>query len=334
MEGVKPKPTGISESLDQRPVQVTKNVGTIHHNADVIPGVHRNGRLRNLRERGFGAAHHLFDAVQGIVPAADVPPRPIIVVEKIEHDEKTFIAADLARLQTDGVIRPIGVAICGITIGGDGGLLIQSIVRAPGAVKNAPAIRALAGKITLVKRHAVACHDDVGVLNGSIPRTDTHRTVQRRIGRIGRDDNGVGQNRVTAILTEQFLDVIRRRAKKSTRTVVINHVRQPLDAVHVCKQRRVRSHFDHIRISLHARHERRFAQRGREIAVGAITGRDGVFADKNLRAAAAVAVVFCRVGDERAGAGIIMFVPDFHRPARWNAAPIGRNQMDGRDSSI
>ena len=56
---------------------------------------------------GFVAADRLFDAVERIVPAADVPPCPVVVVEKIEQDQKTFIAADLAGLQADGVIRPI-----------------------------------------------------------------------------------------------------------------------------------------------------------------------------------------------------------------------------------
>ena len=103
-----------------------------------------------------------------------------VIVEHIEKDEKTFRAAGLARLQGDGVIRPVrgaAVDIGGKAIGDLCGLLIESVGGAPSTVEDVPTIRTFMAEIALIKRHAIAGHDDISVLHRRVPRADADRSM-------------------------------------------------------------------------------------------------------------------------------------------------------------
>ena len=67
---------------------------------------------------------------------------------------------------------------------------------------------------------------------------------------------------------------------------------------------------DDVGVAFHAGHEGRLVQRAGEAAKSAGAGSDGIFPDKNPRPAAAVTVIFGRVGNERGGTGVIVH-PEF-----------------------
>ena len=320
----------VGVGLHQGVVQIARHRGIGQRDPQVVPNVRGERGLGDLCERGFGTAGHLFDAILSVAPAADVPPRPVVVIQEIEQDQKAFRAAHLARLQADGVAGPVGIAGSRIAIGRERALLVGAVVGIPTARINSPAVRALIDEIALIQRYPVAGHHYICVLHGSVPRAEADAAVQAGVGRVGGKGHGGGEDGVAAILAEQFLNIVGGRAEETARAVIINHVRQPLDAVQIGKERRVGGHLHNIGIAFHAGHEGGFAQRGTEIAIGAVSRGYRVFANKDFGAGPAVTVIFGGIRNEGAGAGIIMFIRDLHRPAGGQAAPVGGNQMDRR----
>src|SRR5436190_19073672 len=96
--------------MDQLAVEVALDAPAIDHNPDVVPlpGLHRAGH-RHANDR-FGPVHTLFNPMLRVAPAADVPPRPVIIVRPVEQNQKAFTASILPRLERDGVVAPTGLS--------------------------------------------------------------------------------------------------------------------------------------------------------------------------------------------------------------------------------
>ena len=97
----------------------------------------------------------------------------------------------------------------------------------------------------------------------------------------------------------------------------------PALVIHVHKQRRVAGHRHDVRVPFHAGHERGLAHRPAQVAA-ASAGRDGIFADENLRTIPAVGIVAMGLADEEIGIVVIMLIHDVgHAVGRITAPDVG-----------
>src|SRR5436305_1420236 len=77
-------------------VQVAAEAGTLHLHAQVVPAARFAPAGNGFADERLVAASGLLDRVLAVVPAADVPPVPVLVVADVEEDQETLGAPGLA----------------------------------------------------------------------------------------------------------------------------------------------------------------------------------------------------------------------------------------------
>src|SRR5580704_7610381 len=86
--------------MNKLAVQPALDTRAVDSDADVVPAA------------GFDAARMAihravqFEGVLSVIPAADVPPDPVFVIQVVEEDQEAFAASELARFEFERVIGP------------------------------------------------------------------------------------------------------------------------------------------------------------------------------------------------------------------------------------
>src|SRR5205085_7029328 len=100
----------VLDIVDQLSIQVAADARTGQLDSDIVPAARLDLSGHVAAERDLGAVGAFLEAMLPVSPAADVPPEVVLRVFRVEQDQETLGAAELARLQMERVI--LGVAQC------------------------------------------------------------------------------------------------------------------------------------------------------------------------------------------------------------------------------